>query len=582
MRAPRGESRLLPILLLALAPALQLSAASPPAVRGHGGAIASSEATATAAGLELLAQGGNAVDAAVATALALAVVHPQAGNLGGGGFAVVRIDDELATLDFREVAPAAATRDMYLDTAGEAIADASTVGALAAGVPGSPKGLFALHQRFGARPWAEVVAPALRLARDGFPVTRRLHEAIAEDRSLLARFPTTAAVWLPGGEPPPIGSLLRLPALAATLAAYAAGGPESLSSGPAAAAVERTAAAHGGILTAADLAAYEPVWRAPLRLSAYGWSFATMDLPSSGGIILGQTLAILEGLDWGRAPRFGAERAHLLTETWRRVYADRVRLGDPATSSATAAQLLAPGWLARRQAEIGPRATPSDEVLPWSREAAESSATTHLSVIDGAGNMVALTTTLNGSFGSGLLVPELGFLLNNEMDDFATAPGRPNAYGLIQGEENAVRAGRRMLSSMTPTLAWKGTETLAVGGWGGSKIPSATTQVLLNLIVDGDELQEAVNRPRMHHQWQPDRIDAELDALSPETADELRRRGHTIAFKDLSAVVTAVRQRADGSLEAAPDPRGPGAGGVLVPEVPAPSATVSPLPGGRP
>jgi gamma-glutamyltranspeptidase/glutathione hydrolase len=338
-------------------------------------------------------------------------------------------------------------------------------------------------------------------------------------------------------------------------------------------AVEETVADGGGVLTARDLAGYEPVWRPPVRFSAFGWEFASMDLPSSGGIILGQTLGILERLGWRERPRFGADRAHLIAETWRRVFADRYLLGDPATTEARAGDLLAPAWLDARAGEIDDaRATPSDDVLPWKASSsgaqAESAETTHLSVVDGEGNIVALTTTLNGSFGCGLLVPEAGFLLNNQMDDFATAPGQPNLYGLIQGEANAVGPGKRMLSSMAPTIAWNGGEVVAAGGRGGSRIPTATTQVLLNFIVDGDDLQSAVNRPRLHHQWRPDRLEADDDALGPETAAELERRGHAVHLWPVPVKVHAVRHRADGTTEAAADPRGPGIGDVATPEVP--------------
>jgi gamma-glutamyltranspeptidase/glutathione hydrolase len=561
------------LLLSLIAACAPLWAASLPAERGRDGAVSAAEATATQAGVTLLRAGGNAVDAAVATALALAVSHPEAGNLGGGGFAVVRFGDEITTLDFRETAPAAAHAAMYLGADGEPIPDASTLGALAAGVPGTPRGLFALHEKFGALPWSEVVDPAHRLAAEGFPVSRRLHEAIVRNRERLARFPTTAAVWLPAGAPPPIGATMRLPALAATLARYAAEGPRGITGGIVAQAIEETVARSGGVLTAVDLAGYEPVWRPPVRFSAFGWDFASMDLPSSGGIILGQTLGILERLGWREKPRFGADRAHFIAETWRRVFADRYLLGDPATTEARADDLLSPAWLDARAGEIGvARATPSDAVAPWeatsSGALAESAETTHLSVVDGDGNIVAMTTTLNGSFGCGLLVPGAGFLLNNQMDDFATAPGRPNLYGLIQGEANAVGPGKRMLSSMAPTIAWNGGDVVAAGGRGGSRIPTATTQVLLNLIVDGDDLQSAVNRPRLHHQWKPDRLEADSDALGPETAAELERRGHALHFWPVPVKVHAVRHRADGTTEAAADPRGPGVGDVATPEVP--------------
>jgi len=547
--------------------ALPVSAANPAPATGTGGAVSSAAPGATQAGLEILRAGGNAVDAAVATALALAVVHPQAGNLGGGGFAVLRVDGEVAALDFREAAPAAADHDMYLDSNGDPVTEKSLVGPLAAGVPGSPAGLWELHRRFGKLEWAEVVAPAVRLAGDGFIVTRRLESSVRKVAKLLGRFPESAAVWLPGGQPPKAGSLMKIPALAATLRAYAEHGPEAITVGPLAEDIVAASDRHGGIITAADLAAYRPVWRAPVRFDAFGWHVASMPLPSSGGIILAQTVGLLERCGWAEAPRFGAERTQIIVEAWRRAYADRLLLGDPSTSFADEDDLLDPEWLDRRAKELrSDRATPSVAVRPWSPPpASESTETTHLSVADGAGNVVSLTTTLNGSFGCGLLVPGAGFLLNNEMDDFAAAPGRPNLYGLIQGEANAVGPGKRMLSSMSPTVAWRETETLALGSPGGSTIPTVTVQVLLNVLVDGDDLQAAVNRPRIHHQWMPDEVVVEADALAPETAWVLEDRGYELTIRRQLGEVDAVRATSSGTVEAAADPRGPGAAGVVTP-----------------
>jgi gamma-glutamyltranspeptidase / glutathione hydrolase len=529
--------------------------------------VASAAPDATQAGLEILRAGGNAVDAAVATAIALAVVHPQAGNLGGGGFAVVRMDGEVSTLDFREAAPAAADHDMYLDAKGEPAAEKSLVGPLAAGVPGSPAGLWELHRRFGVLEWARVVAPAVRLAGDGFVVTPRLESSVSKAARLLGRYPETASVWLPGGQPPAAGSIMKIPNLAATLLAYAEHGPEAITKGSVAAAIEAVSDRHGGVLTAADFGAYRPVWRDPVLFDAFGWRVASMPLPSSGGIILGQTAGLLERTEWQQAPRFGAERAHLFVEVWRRAYADRFLLGDPATTLAIAADLLDDTWLDSRARELNSlEATPSADVRPWiPPDARESTETTHLSVADGAGNVVSITTTLNGSFGCGLLVPGVGFLLNNEMDDFATAPGRPNLYGLIQGEANSVGPGKRMLSSMSPAVAWREGETVGLGSPGGSTIPTVTAQVLLNVIVDGDDIQAAVNRPRIHHQWMPDQIAVEPDALSPETALELERRGHTLKDRNRLGEVNAVRVTSGGTVEAAADPRGPGSAGVVQP-----------------
>jgi gamma-glutamyltranspeptidase / glutathione hydrolase len=558
------------VLALALLLPVPSRAAHSPAPLGTGGAVSSGDPLATGAGLEILRAGGNAVDAAVATALALAVVYPEAGNLGGGGFAVVKRGDGVTTLDFRETAPAAAHRTMYLDAEGQPVENASLVGPLSSGVPGSPAGLHELHRKHGRLPWPRVVAPAVRLAAEGFRVDRHLHELLGknETRKILGRFPETTRVWYPGGEPVAIGTVLRLPELAATLSGYAERGPEAITTGPVAAAVEAASRRNGGILTAADLAAYRPVWREPVTFQAFGWTVASMDLPSSGGIILGQTLGMLERLGWRERPRFGAERFHLLAEAFRRAYADRFLLGDPSTTRARAADLLASGWLGRRAREIRHhRATPSSKLRPWpGHEAAGSGETTHLSTVDRDGTLVALTTTLNGLFGSGLYVPEAGFFLNNEMDDFATAPGRPNLFGLIQGEANAVAPGKRMLSSMTPTIAWKGAEAIALGGRGGSRIPTNTAQVLLNAIVDGDPLQTAVDRPRLHHQWLPDRLDAEADTFSPETRAALERLRHRIEVNDATAKIHAVRLRADGRVEAASDPRSTGAGGVVEPE----------------
>ncbi len=547
-------------LLLATAPRRGASG-----VTANGGAVASAAPAATAVGLEILRSGGNAADAAVGTALALAVVHPAAGNLGGGGFAVVRIGGRPAALDFRETAPAAATAGMFLGADGKPVPERSLVGPLAAGVPGSPAGLFELHRRFGRLPWSQVVAPAVRLAERGFEVTPRLNGAIAASRALLDRFPAAAAVWLPGGEPPAVGSRMTVPALARTLSAYAEHGPAAVTGGPAAAAIEAASRRAGGILTVADLAGYRPVWREPLRFAAFGWDVVSMPLPSSGGIILAETVGILERLRWGALPRGSTDRIHILAEAWRRAYADRFLLGDPATTRAGPAQLLAATWLDRRAGEIDrARATPSANVGPWPDQGRrESRETTHLSVVDADGNAVSLTTTLNGSFGCGLLVPELGILLNNEMDDFAAAPGTPNLYGLVQGEANAVGPGKRMLSSMAPTIAWRGGDVIALGSPGGSQIPTATAQVLLSVIVDNDTLQAAVDRPRVHHQWRPDELVAEAGALSPETRAELTRRGHALRAADHLGEVHAARRTASGVLEAAADPRGPGAAGVL-------------------
>ena len=351
---------LLSAVLIVTAPAGAAGSSRVP----RGGAVASAAPAATAAGIEVLAAGGNAADAAVAVALALAVVHPQAGNLGGGGFAVVRMASEVAALDFRETAPAAATHDMFLDAAGTPRPDASLIGGLAVGVPGSPAGLYELHRRFGRLPWQQVVAPAIRLA-EGFTVTDRLARELAAERELLTRFGATSAVWIPGGVPPRAGSTMRLPRLAAALRDYGARGPAALTGGPAAAAIAAAAAGSGGVLTVRDIAGYRPVWREAVRFRAFGWEISSMPLPSSGGIILAETCGMLERLQWSKLPAGSPERLHLLAEVWRRAYADRFLLGDPTTTLAGPAQLLATAWLDARTTGIDrERATPSTSGAP--------------------------------------------------------------------------------------------------------------------------------------------------------------------------------------------------------------------------
>jgi gamma-glutamyltranspeptidase/glutathione hydrolase len=537
----------------ALAPLVLVAA--PVIGAGSRGAVASSDARATAAGIAMLEAGGNAIDAAVATAVALAVVFPEAGNLGGGGFAVVRKGDQVEALDFREIAPAAARPGMFLDAAGEPLPGASLYGPLAAGVPGSPTGYYELHRRFGKLSWKQVVAPAIRLARDGFEISTRTARTLAERRDLIARYPEGAARFLPGGLPLGAGVRLRLPELAATLAGYAEHGPDALVSGPVAAAVERVVQSHGGVLTAADLAAYRPVWREPLRFERFGWSFAAMPLPSSGGVIVGETLGLLERLGWHQLERGSAGRTQLLIEALRRAYADRFELADPASTEVTEAQLLDPQWLDRRAAGISSaHATPSQAVRPFPAEARpEPSHTTNVSVVDGAGNAVDLTTTLNDLYGCGLWVPGIGFL-NNEMDDFTTAPGRPNDYGLIQGKANEVRAGHRPLSSMSPMILTRGREVVAIGGRGGSAIPTAVIQVLLDLW-QGDSAAAATARPRIHHQWLPDQVEVEHGALAGDVTQRLAALGYELAPLIHGAEVNLVHRRDDGSLDAAGDPR---------------------------
>lgn len=521
------------------------------------GVVVAGEPEACQAGLEMLKLGGNAVDAAVAAALVLAVVHPEAGNLGGGGLAVLQIGEEVAVLDFRETAPRAAHPRIFLESSDPS---ASRTGGLAVAVPGSPAGYEELHRRFGRLSWRILVEPARKLAAEGFPLGVRTARQLSRERDRLDRFPESRQTWLPRGVPIAAGETIRLPALAESLERYAEVGAAAFRTGPLAEAVVQTVQKHGGILTLEDLASYQPVWRPPLQFAVRGWRLSTVPLPSSGGYLLAAMAGTLEQLGWFGLPRFGRERAHRFAEVARRVYRDRLELGDLPEAGSLLEKLLSPGRLSELAKSIDlSRARPSRDLLSASGtlpESKEPQETTHLSILDREGNAVALTTTLNEIFGSALWVPEVGIFLNNEMDDFTTRPGQPNAFGLVQGPANAVAPGRRPLSSMTPVVGTRGTERLAVGGRGGSRIPTAVLQVLLAWW-DGDPALGAVTRPRLHHQFLPDELEVEPGALSESDLAWLRAAGHRLVPPPAEARVSFAVRAADGQFSCGPDPRGP-------------------------
>jgi gamma-glutamyltranspeptidase/glutathione hydrolase len=525
----------------------------PEPATSSGGMVSSASAEATAAGVEVLANGGNAVDAAVAVGFALSVTLPQAGNLGGGGFMTIRMaDGRTTTIDFREKAPAAATRDMYLDSAGSFIAARAQIGALAAGVPGSPAGLLMALERFGTMPRERVMAPALRLAGEGFTVHPDLARDISEKLGDFARFPTSAALYSPGGAAPAAGSIFRQPDLAATLARISRDGAPGFYGGETADLIVGEMKRSGGIITHADLAAYRPVERTPIVGSYRGYTIISMPPPSSGGVLLVQMLNILEGYDFSNIPWHSARHAHILAETMRRAYADRAEfLGDPDFTPVPVEELTSRAYAAARRATIGERATPSSAVGHGdpARFARESRQTTHYSVIDRQGNCVSVTVTLNSSFGSKLVVGGAGFLLNNEMDDFSATPGVPNLYGLVGGEANAIAPGKRMLSSMTPTIILhEGKPWMVVGTPGGSTIITTVLQMINNVIDYRMGLVEAVERPRIHHQWLPDTLQYEHGAFSAGALDSLRAIGHhPVERSGSSGRVDAIRVVMDGS-----------------------------------
>ncbi len=527
-------------------------------VEGHSGVVVTTDTLASAAGIEILDAGGNAVDAAIAIQFALAVVNPEAGNIGGGGFMIVRLaDDTRAALDFRERAPGAAMADMYIDADGQVTTESWT-GHLAAGVPGSVAGMKAAYDRFATLPWPRLLEPAVRLARNGFLVSPYFSASVANKAEKLAMFPSSAAVFLPGGKPPAVGSLFRQPDLARSLQAIADSGPDAFYRGWIADSVAAEMRRGGGLITTDDMAAYEAKWRAPIEVEYRGFQIISMPPPSSGGITMAQMLNIVEAFELRELGWHSADAIHLAVEAMRRAYADRnYYLGDPDFVDMPVERLLSQAYADSLAASIDMRQASSSE--EFNRVPVESTETTHYSVIDGLGNAVAVTTTINGGFGSSVVVRGAGFLLNNEMDDFTSKPGVPNAYGLVQGEANAIAPGKRMLSAMTPTIVVNplGQTELITGTPGGSTIITTIFQIVTNHIDFGLPVQTSVNAPRFHHQNLPDLIRYENRGLDPEVVDELERRGHEVSErKGTSGNVESIYIGADGTRRSGADPRG--------------------------
>ncbi|MBI3844481.1 MAG: gamma-glutamyltransferase [Planctomycetes bacterium] len=506
------------------------------------GAVACVDPVAADVGGGVLRRGGNAVDAAVATALALAVTWPAAGNLGGGGFLLLhRASGEDVFLDFRETAPAGATETMYLDDAGRIDEHRASDGALAVGVPGSVRGLDEARRRYGTMPWRELVAPACALARDGFIVRRSLARSLANARDRLAAFPDSAAVYLHAdGTPPREGDTLRLPSLARTLDTLARDGADAFYRGPLASAIVLATRRAGGCLSETDLDAYAPNWRVPVRGTYRGFHVVGAPLPSSGGTVVLETLNLLEGFDlrtWGRDD---ARTVHTMVEAMRLAYRDRARwLGDPDRGAAPPFDLTSKRYAEELRRGIRlDRATPSLDIaegLDVVSEPEESHETTHLTVCDASGNVVSLTTTLNDSFGSAFVAGDTGVLLNNEMSDFDLKPGFTSTRGPIGTPPNRIAPGKRMLSSMAPTLVF-GTDgrevVLALGSPGGRTIPNTVIEVIVNVVDFEMTPREAVDHGRFHHQWLPDRIVLEPHYLDEATREQLRGRGHVLRDGD--------------------------------------------------
>jgi gamma-glutamyltranspeptidase / glutathione hydrolase len=511
---------------------------------------------ATEVGRTILQQGGNAIDAAVAIAFALTAVLPDAGNIGGGGFIIYRdAAGQVSALDYREAAPAAATRDMYLDAAGNPT-ERSITGHLSAGVPGSVAGLYEAWKRYGKLPWATLVAPAVALAA-GHPIDADRSRSLAGDAERLRRFPASAAQFLVNGQAPAAGTTFRQPDLARTLRLIADSGPDVFYRGGIAELIVAEMARGGGLITRADLAAYRPKWRTPVRVDYRGYAVYSMPPSSSGGVTLGEILNILGGYD--SLPPFGsAALLHLETEAMRRAFEDRNHwLGDPDFVQMPLDRLLSKEYAAQLRAQIDPaRATPTP---PFEAGPTGGTETTHYSVVDAAGNAASVTTTLNNSYGSAVTVTGAGFLLNDEMDDFATAPGKPNMYGLVQGENNAVAPGKRMLSAMTPTIVAdpQGQLFLVAGAPGGPRIITAVYHAISNVIDHHMSLAQAIEAPRGHHQALPDTLMLERGGFSPAVLDSLRAMGHALKEWGYHALVMGIERGPAGWIGVA-DPRSGG------------------------
>ncbi len=534
-------------------------------VFARNGMVVAQERRSAEVGLDILARGGNAVDAAVATGFAMAVTYPRAGNLGGGGFMVIynAARGEAISIDYRETAPAAATRDMFLGPDGKPDPAKSLRSVLGTGVPGTVAGFALAHEKYGSGKFSlsELIQPAIKLAREGFAVDDDTQDTLPGVRNLFARWPASARIFLKGdGAPLGAGDALVQSDLAATLETIAANGPAGFYEGATAAKLIDAIRADGGIMTLDDLKAYRALIRTPVRGTYRGYDIVSMPLPSSGGVVLVEMLNILEAFQLKEMGANSADTLHVMIEAMKRAYADRARhLGDPALADMPLQRLLSKDYATRLRASIDMRrATPASEIADLSPPKREGQNTTHYSVVDRFGNAVSNTTTLNASYGLGMVAEGTGVLLNNELDDFTAAVGASNLYGLVGFEANLPGPGKRPLSSMSPTIVLKdGKPVLVTGTPGGSRIITGVLQVILNTVDHGMNVAAAVAAPRLHNQWLPDDVRVE-NGFSTGTLDALRARGHMIATPLGQTSANSIAITPDG-LAGAPDPRTRGA-----------------------
>ncbi len=545
------------VLLLSTGASLQAET-----LRGEQGMVASRSDLASEVGSRILADGGNAVDAAVATAFALAVVYPSAGNLGGGGFMMIALaNGEVYAQDNRERAPAAAHRDMFLDSAGNVDRNLATNSLQASGVPGTVDGLLDALERFGTMTRQQVMAPAIELAENGFMLNADLAGQFQENLEGFRGSPAAVAVFSKDGQPYQVGDVWTQPDLAKTLKLIADQGRDGFYKGETAERVVAEMQRNTGLITLEDLASYESVWREPVHGTYRGYEIWSMPAPSSGGVLLVQMLNMLEPYDLGALGYGSPETVHLMIEAQRRAYADRAEfLGDPDFVDVPAAMLTSKDYARTRFADFDPAHATDSAAIGAGSWPEESTQTTHFSVADKYGNAVAMTTTLNRNFGNRIVVPGAGFLLNNEMDDFSSKPNTPNSYGLIGRDANEIQPGKRMLSSMAPTIITRdGKPVLLTGSPGGSTIINTVLQVVINVLDHNMDAEAAVASPRIHHQWMPDNVRYETGAMSDETANALRAMGHKGLAGAGFGIGDANTIRVDnGVLEGVSDPRNVG------------------------
>ncbi len=507
-------------------------AASPAPAEGENGMVVTAQHLASQVGIDVLKGGGNAVDAAVAVGYALAVVYPTAGNLGGGGFITIRLKDGTTTfLDFRERAPLASTKTMYLDKDGKPVPGASTDGYLAVGTPGSVAGMEMAREKYGTRKREELLAPAIKFASEGFTLEQGDIASFSEGNEMLAKDPAAAKIFLKDGKPLALGTTLVQADLAKSLKAIAEKGTDAFYKGEIADLIVKASAANGGVLAKADFEQYKVRELEPVKCSYRGYDIVSSPPPSSGGLIICEILNVLEGYPISYLGYGSAETVRLMVEAMRHAFVDRnTALGDPDFVKNPVEKLTSKAYAAEIRARIDPyKAGVSEKLKPSGF--GESTETTHYSIIDKDGNAVAVTYTLNGSFGTGKVAEGTGILLNNEMDDFTIKPGVANLYGLVQGEANAIEPRKSPLSSMSPTIVSKdGKPFMVIGSPGGSRIITITLEAIMNVIDHGMDLQEAIDAPRIHHQWLPDRVLMEPHALSPDTLKLLAGMGYTVGI----------------------------------------------------